>query len=88
MHPVNLNSLPSGSSAFITEVKAETALERRLLALGFRAGQQVHMIRKAMFSGPIHVRVGTTEIMLRRADACSIQVQQQVQVIHIQIQPA
>jgi ferrous iron transport protein A len=33
------------------------------------------MLRKASLSGPLHVRIGTTEVMLRRRDAHVIQVQ-------------
>jgi ferrous iron transport protein A len=74
MHPLNLNSLQSGNSAVITGVQAETSLGRRLVALGFRTGRQVYMLRKASFSGPIHVRIGTTEVMVRRRDAHAIQI--------------
>jgi ferrous iron transport protein A len=32
------------------------------------------LIRKASFSGPLHVRIGTTDVMLRRAEAEKIRV--------------
>lgn len=75
MKPVNLNSLQVGNSALITGVQAESSLGRRLVALGFRTGRQICVLRRASFSGPIHVRLGTTEVMVRRRDADAIQVE-------------
>jgi ferrous iron transport protein A len=46
----------------------------RLLALGFRTGKKIELIRKASFSGPLQVRVGTTDVMLRRLEAAKIRV--------------
>jgi Fe2+ transport system protein FeoA len=31
-------------------------------------------LRSAAFSGPLHVRVGTTDIMLRKSEAARVQV--------------
>jgi len=43
--------------------------------MGFRNGKQIEVIRKARFSGPLQVRIGTTDILLRRVDADKIMVQ-------------
>ncbi len=69
-----LSSLKVGDTAVIVSLSAETSLEQRLLALGFRVGKEVQIIRKAWLSGPLHVRVGTTEVMVRRRDAKAIKV--------------
>ena len=37
--------------------------------------KQIEMIRKASFSGPLQVRIGTTDVMLRRSEADKIKVQ-------------
>lgn len=66
--------MQAGEFATITELNAEPGLRQRLNALGFRAGQQVQIIRKAWFKGPLHVRIGTTEVMLRRQEALDIAV--------------
>jgi ferrous iron transport protein A len=42
--------------------------------LGFRVGKQISVIRKAWLGGPLHVRIGTTEVIMRRCDARTIQV--------------
>ncbi|MDD4977465.1 MAG: FeoA family protein [Gallionella sp.] len=73
--PANtLASLHIGETATIVSIHAEEALHQRLLALGFRTGKQIELIRKASFSGPLQVRIGTTDIMLRRTEAAKIKV--------------
>lgn len=69
-----LSSMHPGESATIVAIQAEEALHQRLLALGFRSGKRVELIRKASFSGPVQVRIGTTDVMLRRGEANKITV--------------
>jgi ferrous iron transport protein A len=71
----NLTNLASGESATILAIQTDDALRQRLLALGFRVGKHVELIRKASFSGPLQVRIGTTDILLRKAEAVKISVQ-------------
>ncbi len=75
MSLTELSILPLGTTALILGLQAEAGLEQRLQALGFRAGKQILIVRKAWFGGPLHVRIGTTEIIMRRQDAKAIQVQ-------------
>lgn len=75
MSLAELSALPLGTTASILGVTAETGLELRLQALGFRVGKQISVIRKAWLGGPLHVRIGTTEVIMRRSDARAIQVQ-------------
>jgi len=74
MSTLTLASLNPGDSATIFAINCEEALHLRLLALGFRNGKMIQIIRKASFSGPIQVRIGTTDVMLRRAEADKIKV--------------
>ena len=74
MSSITLTTLHPGDIATIVAIHAEEALHLRLLALGFRNGKQVEMIRKASFSGPLQVRIGTTDILLRRVEATKITV--------------
>lgn len=75
MSATTLASLHPGDIATIASIHAEEALHLRLLALGFRTGKQIELIRKASFSGPLQVRIGTTDVMLRRSEAAKIKVQ-------------
>ncbi|KAF0205659.1 MAG: ferrous iron transport protein [Gallionellaceae bacterium] len=70
-----LTSLVPGESAIIVAIQTDDALRQRLLALGFRVGKRVELIRKASFSGPLQVRIGTTDILLRRNEAAKIAVE-------------
>jgi ferrous iron transport protein A len=75
MSTTDLPSLPTGVLAAITSVQAEELLGQRLQALGFRVGQPISIVRRSWWSGPLHVRLGTTELIVRRRDAQAIQVQ-------------
>lgn len=57
------------------ELDVDRGLRHRLQALGLRQGQRVQVLRRAWWSGPIHLRVGMTELMLRRSDAARVSVQ-------------
>lgn len=61
-----LVDLPIGTLAVIQQVNAEPELYKRLYALGLRPGGKIEVIRRAMFSGPLHIRVGTTDLVLRK----------------------
>jgi ferrous iron transport protein A len=74
MPSLTLNHLHPGDTATIVSVHTEEALHQRLLALGFRSGKQIELIRKAGFSGPLQVRIGTTDVLLRRNEAAKIKV--------------
>ena len=41
-------------------------------ALGLHRGQRVHLLRRGWWAGPLHLRIGMTELMLRRADAARV----------------
>ncbi len=70
----SLNTLQPGESAVILNVSADETLHHRLAALGFRIGKEISLIRRGWFRGPLQVRIGTTEVILRRADADKIRI--------------
>jgi len=78
MPSTTLASLHPGDIATIVSIHAEEALHQRLLALGFRGGKHIEMIRKASLSGPLQVRIGTTDVILRRSEAAKIMVCAQI----------
>jgi ferrous iron transport protein A len=69
---LRLVDLTPGSSATVDSLAAEDGLRQRLEALGLRSGQAVQMLRRGWWAGPLHVRVGMTELMLRRRDAALV----------------
>lgn len=74
MHADNLAELLPGQSGVIRAIQAEELLHHRLQALGFRLGKTVEVIRHSKFSGPIQVRIGTTEVMMRLREARMIHI--------------
>ncbi|MES2013966.1 MAG: FeoA family protein [Pseudomonadota bacterium] len=69
-----LSQLPLGQNATISAIEADESLFHRLSALGFRVGKPLSIIRQANFNGPLHVRLGTTDVILRTIDASRIRV--------------
>ncbi|MEQ1487550.1 MAG: FeoA family protein [Methylotenera sp.] len=69
-----LSQLNIGQQAIIAAIEAEESLFHRLTALGFRVGKPLSIIRRANFSGPLQVRLGTTDVILREAEAKRIQI--------------
>ena len=74
MTTLTLNRLSQGECATIKALDASAELDQRLVALGLRVGKSVRLLRRARFGGPLHVRVGTTELMLRAREAICIQL--------------
>jgi ferrous iron transport protein A len=70
----NLDQLTIGETAVIQGIDAEDNLFQRFAALGFRLGKKVQIIRRATFNGPLHVRLGTTDIILRKSEARRIHI--------------
>lgn len=64
-----LNKLNPGEHGFIQAIDAEQVLHQRLNALGFRVGKKIQLIRRASFNGPLHVRIGSTDIIMRDIEA-------------------
>jgi ferrous iron transport protein A len=70
-----LSNLSPGQFGTIRAIHAEQGLYQRLNALGFRLGKQIALVRRASFNGPLHVRIGATDIILRDVEAQRIQLQ-------------
>mgnify|MGYP000140752226 FL=1 len=70
----SLTSLSPGQSATVQAIHVDSGFQFRLNALGFRIGKPLELIRKAPFNGPLHLRLGNTEVMLRQQDAMNIEV--------------
>ena len=64
-----LSQLAPGQQGVIAAVDGPEGMSQRLAALGFRAGRAVVVLRRASLRGPLHVRLGTTDVALRQAEA-------------------
>jgi len=69
-----LSELATSQPAIISSIEADEPLFNRLSALGFRVGKPLSIMRRANFKGPLQVRLGTTDVILRQTDAVHIHV--------------
>jgi len=69
-----LSQLETGQQAVISAIEADESLFHRLTALGFRVGKTLSIMRRASFNGPLQVRLGTTDVILRANEASRIQI--------------
>ncbi len=70
-----LSDLAPSGCATIQAIHASQDLRRRLGGLGVRLGIRVRVIRASPMNGPLQVRVGHTDLILRRSDAAHIEIQ-------------
>jgi ferrous iron transport protein A len=71
---LRLTDLALGQHAQVAAVHSTEHLAHRLAALGFRAGKPLQVMRRGAMSGPLQVRLGTTDVILRRSEAAQIEV--------------
>lgn len=72
-----LQQLNQGENGVIQKLHIEPGqdhLARRLHATGFRMGKSIKLLRKAFLGGPLHIQIGTTEVMLRPSEAQFIEI--------------
>jgi len=74
MTAMTLNDLHTNASGVIEAIHAGQDLRRRLCGLGLRLGIRVRVVRRSPLNGPMQIRVGHTDLILRRADAANIEI--------------
>jgi ferrous iron transport protein A len=70
--PLTLERLSHGESGNVMALNVEDELKKRFFAMGLKEGAHVRVLRRAKFGGPIHLRVGTSELILRLKEASCI----------------
>jgi ferrous iron transport protein A len=70
-----LDSLRNGQDGIVLLLDVSDALRHRLAALGVTVGKTVRVLRRAGWAGPLHLRAGMTEFVLRQNEARQIQLQ-------------
>jgi Fe2+ transport system protein FeoA len=64
-----------GSSARVVAVDPQSAIGRRLLDLGFVAGTEVQVLRRAPLGDPVEYELRGYRVCLRRTEALRIAVE-------------
>ncbi len=67
-----LADLLPGQHATITGLSGESELRTRLQSLGLRPGRRVTVVRRSRFGGPIQIRLGTSDLLIRPQQARTI----------------
>ena len=71
---MTLSDMKPEASGLIEAIHAGQDLRRRLCGLGLRLGIRVRVIRRSPLNGPMQIRVGHTDLILRRVDAANIEI--------------
>jgi ferrous iron transport protein A len=69
-----LDAYPAGRCGTVVRIDADFDLAARMKALGILPGRRIRVIRRAPLRGPLQVRCGQTDLILRRDDAQHIHV--------------
>lgn len=72
--PSSLSRYPVGRCGAIVQIDADDDLRARMQALGLMPGRRIRVIRRSPMQGPIQVRTGQTDLIIRRSEADHIQV--------------
>ncbi|MEG0821792.1 MAG: FeoA family protein [Burkholderiaceae bacterium] len=72
---MTLDSLKTGCSARVATVGFDGSLRERLAALGVSTGRSIEVIHRLGAGGPLKIRAGRTEMVMRAAEAARIQVE-------------
>lgn len=66
--------LKQGESAKILSMAINPLAHARYAAMGLKIGATVSFIRRAAFGGPIHIRIGLTDLAVSRKVAQHIKI--------------
>lgn len=71
----HLNKLAPGQRARVVRYEADGPLCRRLSELGILPGRRIEYLRDAPLGDPLELRVGSSRLSLRHADAAGVAVE-------------
>lgn len=71
---MTLDQLHPTQSATVLSINLSFELRERLAALGVKAGRQLSLVHRLGKTGPLQVRVGSTDFILRSREAAGINV--------------
>ncbi len=74
---LKLSALREGESAYVTEISAAPAMERRLTDLGLVRGTRVTCMARSPAGDPCAYLIRGALIALRQADAAGLQMERQ-----------
>lgn len=70
--PRTLADLLPGQTGVIATIEGDPELRTRIQSVGLRPGRHVAVIRRSRFGGPLQVRLGTSDLVIRPQQAAHI----------------
>ena len=70
-----LDKLSAGQSATIIGFEKDGIVTRRLMELGIVPGKKITLVRQAPLRDPVQLKVGSSRLFIRRAEASLVQVE-------------
>ncbi len=70
--PATLADLLPGQQGIIAGLNGDAELRTRIQSLGLRPGRRVTVVRRSRFGGPIQIRLGTSDLLIRPQQARTI----------------
>lgn len=72
---MTLDQLLPAQSATVLEIDLPFELRERLAALGVKAGRRLSLVHRLGRSGPLQIRAGSTDFILRAGEAAAIAIE-------------
>ncbi len=69
---MNLSQLHSGETGTISALVGDPEIRARMQSIGLRVGREIAVIRRSRFGGPLQVRIGTTDLLIRPQQAMQV----------------
>lgn len=71
---MTLNQLIPSETAIVVSIDLPFELRERLAALGVKAGRRLSLVHRLGVNGPLQVRAGSTDFILRAREASGIRI--------------
>src|SRR5664280_1055109 len=80
---ITLYDLSEGDKGIILKIKGRGQFRQRIMEMGFVAGKQVTVIKKAPLKDPIEYNIMGYQVSLRNSEARLIEVTKEISYTHL-----
>ncbi len=81
---LTLDQVPLNMDVIVTAIDTHAKTKLRIASMGLRVGVQTRCVRRAVLGGPIQLRLGFTDLVLRKNDAKLVTVMLAPQSVTLQ----
>jgi len=80
---MSLLNLTQGEKAIITKVKGRGAFRKRIMEMGFLAGKEITVVKKAPLGDPVEYNIMGYNVSLRNSEAGLIEIITEADAINL-----